>query len=60
MINPHQTDWQTLYLTEKARADFEQQRADTLAELLKRRHALDPIEVSDTLKAFGSTPKDHS
>lgn len=54
----NQMDWQSLYLNEKARADYEQQRADTLAGLLKRRHALDPLEVTEALARFAPTPKD--
>lgn len=38
-------DWRMLYLAEK-------QRAETLAALLKRRHALDPIEVAEALSDF--------
>ena len=57
-MEARQIDWHTLYLTEKARADFEQQRADALAALLKRRHALDPLEVAEALAAFAPTPKD--
>ena len=58
-MNPHQADWQSLYLNEKARADYEQQRADTLAGLLKRRHALDPIEVAEALTKFAPVTKDN-
>lgn len=52
----HQVDWQSLYLHEKARADYEQQRADLLAGLLKRRHALDPLEVAEALAAVPPSP----
>lgn len=38
-------DWRSLYLAER-------QRADQLAALLKRRHALDPLEVAEVLASF--------
>lgn len=44
------SDWRALYIAEK-------QRADTLAGLLKRRHALDPIEVAEALNDFTSNPE---
>lgn len=37
-----QPDWRDLYLAEK-------HRADTLAALLKRRHALDPVEIATVI-----------
>lgn len=46
-------DWRSLYLAER-------QRAETLAGLLRRRHALDPVEVAEALTqpptSKGSTP----
>ena len=44
-------DWRALYLAER-------QRADQLAALLKRRHALDPVEVAEALADH--QPKDAS
>ena len=45
------TDWRSLYLAEK-------QRADTLADLLKRRHALDPLEVAAVLNTLHPSSSD--
>ena len=45
------TDWRSLYLAEK-------QRSDTLADLLRRRHALDPLEVAAVLSTLHPFPTD--
>jgi hypothetical protein len=43
------TDWRSLYLAEK-------QRSTALADLLKRRHALDPLEVAAVLDELSIRP----